>query len=255
MVKLLEEALHGAGLSEKEAKVYLASLELGGGTAVQIARKSGINRGTTYLIAENLMQRGLMSGVERGGSKNFCAEPPSHLVSRIEKEHETLATRRELLAAALPELEAIVKGSPARPSVRYYEGEDGLRVMREILYKNRREEILNAVDMDAFCGAIPHDNMREHLKNIHRYDLGGRILYTCSDELNKKLMANLVNRVGWERHRVPKQKYPFDGEIVIFGNTVAFLSYRNGIVGAIIEHESFARTMRGIFELAWLASN
>jgi HTH-type transcriptional regulator, sugar sensing transcriptional regulator len=250
----LEEALYGAGLSEKEAKVYLASLELGGGTAVQIARKSGINRGTTYLIAENLMQRGLMSGVDREGSRHFCSEPPSHLVSRIEKENETLAARREMLATALPELEAIVKGSPARPVVRYYEGVGGLAVMREILYKNRREEILNALDMDAFCGAIPKDNIYEHFKNLNLYNVCGRVLYTCSDELNKKLLANLVNKDTWQHRRIEKQKYPFEGEIVIFGKTVAFLSYRNGVVGAIVEHASFAQTMRGIFELAWLGS-
>ncbi len=253
MVRLVE-ALHGAGLSEKEAKVYLASLELGGGTAVQIARKSGINRGTTYLIAESLMSRGLMSGVERAGSKQFCAEPPTLLVSKIEKENETLVARREKLTSALPELEAIVKGSPARPAVRYYEGVDGLAVMREILYKNRHEEILNALDMDAFSAAAPSENMREHYKNLNLYNVSGRVLYTCSDELNKKLLENLVNKVGWERRRVSKQKYPFEGEVVIFGKTVAFLSYNKGIVGAIIEHESFAQTMRGLFNLAWLAS-
>ena len=49
-------------------------------------------------------------------------------------------------------------------------------------------------------------------------------------------------------------QYPFAGEVVIFGNTVALISYSDRIVGSIIEHKDFARTMRSLYELAWKAA-
>ena len=49
-----EKQLKSLGFSEKEARVYLALLELGPSTTTEIARKSKINRTTGYDILESL---------------------------------------------------------------------------------------------------------------------------------------------------------------------------------------------------------
>jgi HTH-type transcriptional regulator, sugar sensing transcriptional regulator len=248
----LEQALQSAGLSEKEAKVYLAALELGSAGAVQIARKSGINRATTYLIAENLMLRGLMSSVEQDGHRLFMSEPPAQLLARVDKETSTIHERREALAAALPELEALVKaGGTPRPSVRYYEGLQGLDAMREIMYRNRRFEILNAVNMNVPHETLPRENLEAHRKKMKLYDVRGRMLYTCSDSLEEELFPNPPVVGLWGRRRLPHDRFPFQGEVVIFGDHVAFISYAGRISGALIEHAHFALSMKTIFELAW----
>jgi sugar-specific transcriptional regulator TrmB len=248
----LEQALQSAGLSEKEAKVYLAALELGAAGAVQIARKSGINRGTTYLIAENLMLRGLMSSVERDGHTLFSSEPPGQLLTRIEKESQTIEERKRGLEAALPELEALVKaGGTPRPSVRYYEGLQGLEAMREVLYKNRRHEVLNAANMNITNDILPRENLDFHRKKLKLYDVRGRMLYTCSDDLDKELFSASPSEGLWTRRRLPADRFPFHGEVVIFGDHVAFISYSGHIAGALIEHAHFALSMKTIFEMAW----
>jgi sugar-specific transcriptional regulator TrmB len=250
----LENALAAAGLSEKEAAVYLAALELGAASAVQISRKANINRGTTYLIAENLMERGLMSSVERDGHRVFSAEPPAHLVSRVEQESRTVAERREALMAAMPELEALLKSAGPRPSVRYYEGLQGIEAMRQILYRARREEVVSAVDLDAARAYLTDDNIREHQRRMKLYDLGGRVLYTCADATVEKILSESLAQGTHEHRRVDRGAYPFAGELVIFGNTVALISYGEKLVGTIIDHPDFARTLRSLFELAWQAA-
>ena len=65
--KTLEFKLKELGLAEKEAKVFLASLELGSSAVQEIAKKAEINRATTYVIIEKLMKKGLMSSV--GGKR------------------------------------------------------------------------------------------------------------------------------------------------------------------------------------------
>lgn len=251
---LLEQALLGAGLSEKEAKVYLAALELGSATAVQIAHKSGINRGTTYLVAENLMMRGLMSCVDRDGHKHFLSEPPGYLLARLEKEGQTVDERKAVLTAALPELEALVKCAGPRPAVRYYEGLQGLEAMRQILYRARREEVVSAVDLDSLRRHVPLENLRAHQKNMKNFDLGGRVLYTCADPRNEISVSQSVSGKTHEHRRISHEAFPFAGEVVIFGNTVALVSYSDRIIGSIVEHPDFARTMRSLFELAWKAA-
>jgi len=250
----LEQALEGAGLSDKEAKVYLSALELGSAPAITIARKAGINRGTTYLIAENLMTRGLMSSVDRDGTRHFSSEPPAYLLARVDKDAQTINERKATLAAALPELEAMVKAGGPRPSVRYYEGLQGLEAMRQLLYCERRHEVLSALDLDGLRRHVPIENLRAHQKHLKNFDLGGRILYTCSDPTNEVSLTASAAGKTHERRRVPHDRFPFAGEVVIFGNTVAMVSYSDRIVGSIVEHRDFAMTMRSLFELAWKAS-
>ncbi|MCF7835696.1 MAG: helix-turn-helix domain-containing protein [Candidatus Marinimicrobia bacterium] len=74
------------GLSEKEAKVYLASLELGEATVQEIAKQAGVNRPTTYVQIEKLTKMGLMSSVEKEGKKYFNAEEPNQLLKILEKQ-------------------------------------------------------------------------------------------------------------------------------------------------------------------------
>jgi hypothetical protein len=176
------------------------------------------------------------------------------LLARIEKESLTINDRKASLAAALPELEAMVKSGLPRPSVRYYEGLQGLEAMRQILYRARRDEVLSAIDLDSFRRHVSIDNLRAHQRQMKIYDLGGRILYTCSDPKNEESLSRSASGKTHEHRRVPHEVFPFAGEVVIFGNTVALVSYSEKIVGSIIEHCDFSCTMRSLFELAWKAA-
>ena len=48
--------LQDIGLSEKEARVYLAALEIGRATADQLAKHAKIVRPTTYVQLQSLMK-------------------------------------------------------------------------------------------------------------------------------------------------------------------------------------------------------
>jgi len=80
MKEQLEKDLQQIGLSEKEAKVYLASLELGPSTAQTIAAKATVNRPTTYVMIESLIKRGLMSSFQKGKKRFFVAGKPTQLL-------------------------------------------------------------------------------------------------------------------------------------------------------------------------------
>ena len=60
--------LQQIGLTEKEAKVYLAALELGEKAVQVIAQKAGVNRATTYFILESLIEKGLQRAINKTSS-------------------------------------------------------------------------------------------------------------------------------------------------------------------------------------------
>ena len=68
---MLKNNLIELGLSEKEASVYLASLELGASSVQKISQQAKINRATTYVIIESLSKKGLMSTMEKAGKIFF----------------------------------------------------------------------------------------------------------------------------------------------------------------------------------------
>ncbi|MEY4744239.1 MAG: hypothetical protein RL272_184, partial [Candidatus Parcubacteria bacterium] len=67
----LAKELQKIGLSENEAKVYLAGLELGPSTAQMMAAKATVSRPTTYIMIESLIKRGLMSSFQKGKKRYF----------------------------------------------------------------------------------------------------------------------------------------------------------------------------------------
>jgi len=71
--------LQDLGLSEKEARVYLAALELGQTTADKLAKHAKVNRSTTYVQLESLMKVGLMSTHEERKKTVFAPESPELL--------------------------------------------------------------------------------------------------------------------------------------------------------------------------------
>ena len=124
----LLEPLKNLGLSEKEAKIYLALLQLGPSTPYQIANKAEIKRPTAYVIAEELVEKGLIVHVPGEDKKRYIARTPDAF---IEEQGEKLRAAR----AILPELRSFQKGTVEKPSIMYYEGAEGLRQAYE--YKKK----------------------------------------------------------------------------------------------------------------------
>src|SRR4051812_16749770 len=77
---VLQQALQAFNFSDKEAVIYLATLELGKGTASQIGRKAQINRSTTYVILDILINKGLVNMLGKEPKQEYVAEPPTKLV-------------------------------------------------------------------------------------------------------------------------------------------------------------------------------
>lgn len=118
-MKHLIEPLQQLGLSTKEVQVYLALLQLGPSTPYQIAKKADLKRPTAYVIAEDLIKKGLIVHVPGEERRKYIARTPDVF---IEDQEERLQAARQIL----PELRSFQKGTIEKPSIMYFEGMDGL---------------------------------------------------------------------------------------------------------------------------------
>lgn len=67
------------GIEEKQAKVYLATLELGQATVHELSEKSGIKRTSIYNFLEEMKNRGLLLEIELKGKTILIAEDPNNV--------------------------------------------------------------------------------------------------------------------------------------------------------------------------------
>jgi len=122
--------LQEQGMSEKEALIYLVTLELGSAPASTIARKSAIKRVTTYAILRDLERQQIAHALEKWGVTYFQVIEPTRLLAKMKQHYETFAEK-------VPEIMALVQSYTTKPRVQYFEGVSGVKEMYEDLLSSQ----------------------------------------------------------------------------------------------------------------------
>ncbi|MCG2690241.1 hypothetical protein L6252_03105, partial [Candidatus Parcubacteria bacterium] len=125
-----KKQLTNVGLSDKQAGVYLALLELGPSTVSEVSRRAGINRTTGYDILEMLVAEQLVSPLGKGKIKKYVAENPEKIINfaqnQIKRAQDILSEAKKLA----PQLKSIYQ-KKEKPIVRFYEGKEGIKQVFE----------------------------------------------------------------------------------------------------------------------------
>lgn len=244
--------LKSLGLKDKEASVYLACLELGPSPVQQISRKAKVVRATTYVVIESLMEKGLVTKYKEGKKTLFSAEPPRQLKRLLEKKKEEVEEREQRLETVLPELQIIMKTAGGRPSVRYFEGKEGLHAMRQeiVMHSNTGEEIYNFTPADHLTAVFPDDQDTHFPQRVAKGIKSKTIFTTKSPEL-KDLWLSPAHSQRSERRFISPERFPVPAGMTIFKDRVAMGAFTGKLMGVVIESEQLATMMKHLFELAW----
>lgn len=242
-MKAFENELRKLGFSDKEARVYLSALNIGAVPVQDISKKAGVNRATTYVMIESLMERGLMGSIQKGKKRLYVAEPPDNILTLLRREREDLEEKEKSVKNILDDLRKMAS-SHVHPRVTFFEGEAGIERLREEIKKTRIKEILefSALD-DAYKHFPPHDeDHRQYFRKNHKI----KLIYASESGINLPKIES-----GVERRRISYKKYPFSGDVAIYGNNVAILNYSPKLISVLIESEGISATFRQMFNLAW----
>lgn len=116
------------GLTDKEAAVYMAILELGKSTIKPIAAQSGLKRTSIYYFINHLVELGLIEKVVQSGRNHYIARPPQELIRVSQR-------RLAHLQEALPQFASIYNTSTNKPKISYFEG---VEQMKQVLFEETR---------------------------------------------------------------------------------------------------------------------
>lgn len=250
-MKAIARDLQKLGLSEKEALVYLSSLELGPSAVQAISRKADVNRATTYVMIESLMHHGLMSSFQKGKKMLYTAEKPDRLNRIVHKERDVVKEKEETIKRILPDLDSICAAAGDRPKVSFYEGEEGLEAMRETIFASKAKDMEDFVSMDDLRHLLPDDHWKKHDQRLDKNKITGRVIFSSESDH----APSESSKKHWTYKRIPKKEFPMHGELTVYGNKVAMVSLKGKLIGVVIESKEMAIMVRSMFELAWIQAD
>jgi HTH-type transcriptional regulator, sugar sensing transcriptional regulator len=240
------------GLNDKEAAVYLTCLQLGPSPVQPIARKAKVVRATTYVILESLMEMGLVTRYKEGKKTLFAAEPPGQLGRLLEKEESVIQDKRRELEGLLPELQIMMKSAGDRPTVRYFQGIEGLHAMRQeiVMYTGNNDVVYNFTPIDYLNALFPENETSTYKQRAAKGIKGRTLLSTRSDQ-TKKNLSSAENARLTERRFIPPEKFPVPSGMTIYRDRIAIGKFAGKLGGVVIESQEMADMMRCLFDLAW----
>lgn len=238
--------LKSIGLSDKEARVYLAMLELGPATMLEIATKADINRPTAYVQIEALKKMGLVSTQTKGKKHLFMAESPAQLEVILDREEKGVEQKKDELIKILPELSTLYNLADEKPLVRFFEGKEGLLRMQEEFLKTKDKTIYGIFAVDDVFKIFPNHLDSYTPKRIAK-KIRSKVLYTSEKGPFLKSDEQMLR----EARFIDPKNLPFSIDMTIFDDSVAISSLRGKVGGTIITNSEITKSFRGIFELLW----
>lgn len=240
----LEKTLEDLGFHKKKADIYLALLELGEATVIELAKKANIKRTTTYNILPELTSDGLIKKGIKNRKRIFYVEDPRKIKDELEEKLQKANT-------LLPELLAIQNILPHKPKITYYEGLGGAKDLYQDTLNSLAsgDMILSYTGLTDFYKLLPKDFAKWYIAERVKKKIRIKIISPDS-ETARDWQANAQKELR-EIKIVKNPKFSFNADTEIYGNKIALLSYKENFIGVIIESKEINQMQRMAFELMW----
>ena len=246
---ITEKQLIDLGFAEKEARVYLAMLELGPATATKIARKAGINRTTSYDILDDLAQDGLINLLGETKVQRYAAENPKKVINFLENRIKKAQAKLAQAQGLIPQLLSVYN-TKEKPRVRYYEGRDGVKEAFEDTLTATETIRIYAVGEDMFS-ALSEEYFRDYFARRVTQGIATRVI--APDTPESRAVAKTDAQDMRTTLLVPADQFYFSTETNIYDNKIMIASWREKFA-VIIESKEIAEGYKKTFELAWVGA-
>jgi sugar-specific transcriptional regulator TrmB len=240
-----------AGLEPKEARFYLAALNMDSATIAQLAEASRISRTNAYDIAKRLARRGLVSliegGSQHGGPK---ARGRPRTVVRVADPQRLLdewSQRRRVLDSVVPQLRAFHAKAGTAPRVRYLEGTSGIRtaLFETLDWPSPLRGVLSMRDLLSVPGV---EAMQEYIAGRRERELWLHVLRSPEKDLPGGWPTS---HDDYRRTRYVPDQYVFTMSIIIGDVSAAMISSKRENFALVVESLEYVEMHRNLFEVLW----
>lgn len=239
-----ENVLQKIGFTSKEAKIYLACLQLGQDTAFNIAKKAEIKRSTCYVILESLVEKGFITILKTKKALLFIPQEPAKLLASFKEKELTLKE-------VMPELVSLFNLRPQKPKIQVFEGRRGIEtIYQEVIDYLKKSEILGFGTLGHFVDYQTQMKKWQKITKNKRFKIREILTQDKFDvEYFRQIKENKNpnHQIGF----LQKDKKIFDNDNIIYGNKLAIFLTKKELFVILIESPAIVNTYRILFDLAW----
>lgn len=247
---MIENSLKALGLSNSEIRVYMALLPLESVPASAVAARLKIPRPTAKYTCEQLEKKGLVSALVKNNTYYYTAREPDILYSVLTTEKRQLEKKEIDLGKAMGSLKQLFRAKTQLPKIRFFEGPEGIIKMFDDVIKSR-QPIYSCL----YVGNIKSPVINDYINNVYipqrqNAKMPAWAIFNDTEEgRNYKQKDNSMNRISL---LAPEEAFPFEICFHIYGNKVAFYSYKKeDCIGIVIEDKHIRNMQFSMFKMAW----
>lgn len=242
------------GLSQKEALIYLAALETGGGTITDLAQAVKIERTGIYYHLHRLLDLKLLKTITRGKRTIYLPSDPEKLKKIADRQ------QKEFLKI-FPDLQEQFSRQTSKSVIEYFEGPEELNKfydrLYEILTHLKPPENTIYVFGQSYRTAVNTNKLfLDFTPPKEQIDIKMKCILSESQR-SPKPAENAMDPYIVSRYNLPKarlkyisDKYQYPGSTVIMSDRVVLHDFRN-FTFSIVVNKNLATTWRMLFEFIW----
>jgi sugar-specific transcriptional regulator TrmB len=232
----IKEYIRKTGLTENEAKVYMALLEFGPNPAGAISRKSGLHRRVIYDTTEMLIKKGMIGYIQKNNRKLFQASNPNRIL-------EMLKEKEESIQEILPHMLNFYNKTQEKDETNFYKGKNGLKTVFEDQIQTGKEILILG------ASSIAYEMLQFY---FHWFDKR-----RTENKIKTKIIFNKgknikMKKIPLSEIRYLSEKYSSPLAVNIYGDKVAIILWsKENPFAIVIKQKEIADGYKKYFELLW----
>ncbi len=244
-------------LNDAEVATYLATLELGSGSASNIARLAKLNRVTGYEALKRLSRKGfvLIRAKKNDRTKYFTPVEYGDIIEKLKNKREAVESAIEKAEALKNDFSANFSVTESKPVVLFFEGADGIKEVLNDTLKQKSKEIISFASAESLETGYDDEFLQSYWSRRVALGIPSRGILPDTPKAREQFNPEKNKSELREIRFVSETVYQFKNEIDIYGNNIGITSHtKSNEHGIIIRSQSVAESMRAVFEALWSLS-
>ena len=240
-------ALKAAGLTDKEALIYLDLQQNGESQTGKICERTKIPSSHLYSFLNTLLEKGLISYKLINNVKVFHAAPPEALKNLFEEKEEKIKAEKDKLLKFVSKLNKFQPSSERLNDFKYFQGIRGI--------KSLYAEIINSWKPEDkyYIASAPLESFRKlegfFLEVVHKKRIKDKVRLKMLINQNSEKYATL--RKNMPLTEVRYLNINTKTEYGVLNDYFFMITYAEEPYGLLIKDSNFASTYKVFFEMLW----
>ncbi len=240
-------ALREIGLTDGEAKVYLALAKIGLSKTGPLAASAGVSYSKVYKILARLELKGLATHVIKGGVKHFSASEPKRLLDYLEDEQNKIDSRKVALERMLPSIEKQFHSVPHSEAVLF----TGFKAVTNV-FRNLLDE-LNKGDTYCIMGVRYFDEVSQMRNFFHKYHQmralkGIKVKMIANYDMREKLVKPTMK---FSDVRYFPKELGLNINVLLYNGKTFINTWENDTISVLIQNKTITDSMQRMFDEFW----